>query len=175
MDKKTQKSGAGKKTGPQFSSAVKDSAQQIWLAGLGAFSKAQEEGSKVFEALVKEGVSIQRKTHTTAEEKIAEAASRLTGLASDIQAKAGHPWDRLENIFEDRVAKALRKLGVPSMEDLTALTARIDQLDKRLQRMNRSGTAGSATLKTAAKRAAKKPPASGIRHVAKKAAGQASD
>jgi poly(hydroxyalkanoate) granule-associated protein len=64
-----------------LSSTVKDSAQQIWLAGLGAFSKAQEEGGKVFEALVKEGLTIQRKTQAVAEEKISEATSRMT-----------HPW-----------------------------------------------------------------------------------
>ena len=52
-----------------LSDAVKESAQQIWLAGLGAFSKAQAEGGKVFEALVKEGVNMQRKTQTVAEEK----------------------------------------------------------------------------------------------------------
>jgi len=60
MVKKLQKISDTKKAGPQLSSAVKDSAQQIWLAGLGAFSKAQEEGSKVFDTLVKEGLAIQR-------------------------------------------------------------------------------------------------------------------
>ena len=57
-----------------LSHAVKESAQQIWLAGLGAFSKAQDEGGKVFESLVKEGVNMQRKTQTVAEERITEAA-----------------------------------------------------------------------------------------------------
>ena len=53
MVKKLQKlSNDKKKPGAQLSSTVKDSAQQIWLAGLGAFAKAQEEGNKVFEALV---------------------------------------------------------------------------------------------------------------------------
>ena len=55
MVKKLHKMSDAKKSSPQLSSAVKDSAQQIWLAGLGAFAKAQEEGSKVFDALVKEG------------------------------------------------------------------------------------------------------------------------
>ena len=50
--------------------SVKESAQQIWLAGMGAFSKAQEEGTKVFESLVKEGLSMQRKTQSAAEDKI---------------------------------------------------------------------------------------------------------
>ena len=150
MVKKTQESGAEENTGPQFSSTVKDSAQQIWLAGLGAFARAQEEGSKVFEALVKEGVSIQRKTQAATEEKISEAKSKMAGLASDIQAKAGNRWDKLENIFEERVAKALSKLGVPSMSELNALTARIDELEKSLRQMRHASSGSSATPKTEA-------------------------
>src|SRR5205814_9759324 len=67
-----------------LASTVKDSAQQIWLAGLGAFSKAQEEGGKVFDALVKEGTAIQRKTQAVAEEKISEATSKMASMANDI-------------------------------------------------------------------------------------------
>ena len=76
MVKKLQKMTEDRKSSAQLSGTVKDSAQQIWLAGLGAFSKAQEEGGKVFEALVKEGLSIQRKTQAVAEEKISEATDR---------------------------------------------------------------------------------------------------
>lgn len=131
MVKKLQKlSASNKKNNAQLSSTVKDSAQQIWLAGLGAFSKAQAEGGKVFEALVKEGMTIQRKTQATAEEKMSEATERATHMAMDIGSKAQGQWDKLENIFEDRVAKALAKLGVPSARDLAALTARLDALDK---------------------------------------------
>lgn len=132
MVKKLQKLSADnkKKSNAQLSSTVKDSAQQIWLAGLGAFSKAQEEGGKVFEALVKEGLTIQRKTQAVAEEKITEATSRVTTMATDIGSKAQGQWDKLENIFEDRVAKALSKLGVPSARDLEALSARVDALGK---------------------------------------------
>ena len=88
MVKKLQKMSDAKKSSPQLSNAVKDSAQQIWLAGLGAFSKAQEEGSKVFDALVKEGLTIQRKTQAVAEEKITEATSRMSDMATEIQSKA---------------------------------------------------------------------------------------
>ena len=149
MVKKLQKLSADKKkSNAQLSSTVKDSAQQIWLAGLGAFSKAQEEGGKVFEALVKEGLTIQRKTQAVAEEKITEATSRVTTMASDIGSKAQGQWDKLENIFEDRVAKALAKLGVPSARDLEALSARVDALAKRSK---------AAPAKAAAKPAAKAP------------------
>ena len=152
MVKKLQKLSADKKkSNAQLSSTVKDSAQQIWLAGLGAFSKAQEEGSKVFDTLVKEGLSIQRKTQAVAEEKITEATSRVTTMASDIGSKAQGQWDKLENIFEDRVAKALAKLGVPSARDLEALSARVDALAKG----SKAAPAKAAT-KPAAKAPAKK-------------------
>lgn len=153
MVKKLQKLSADKKkSNAQLSSTVKDSAQQIWLAGLGAFSKAQEEGGKVFEALVKEGLTIQRKTQAVAEEKITEATSRVTTMASDIGSKAQGQWDKLENIFEDRVAKALAKLGVPTARDLEALSARVDALAK-----GSKAAPAKAAAKAAAKPAAKAP------------------
>ena len=181
MVKKLQKMSDAKKSNPQLSSAVKDSAQQIWLAGLGAFSKAQEEGSKVFDALVKEGMSIQRKTQSVAEEKITEATSRMSDMASDIQSKAGNRWDKLENIFEERVAKALSKLGVPSAKEVNALAIRVDHLDKAMMKMHspaaatQSGTkttaksAAKPAAKPAAKVAAKRAPRPAVKRAAKKA------
>ena len=91
--------------------AVKDSAQQIWLAGMGAFSKAQEEGGKVFEALVKEGMSLQKKTQGIAEEKISEVTGKMTAMAGTVQAKAGQNWDKLEAIFEAFVQSSRTKDG----------------------------------------------------------------
>jgi poly(hydroxyalkanoate) granule-associated protein len=157
MVKKLQKLSADNKTASPLAGTVKESAQQIWLAGLGAFAKAQEEGGKVFEALVKEGLTIQRKTQSVAEEKITEATSKMTHMATDISSKASGQWDKLENIFEDRVAKALNKLGVPSAKDIDALIARIDDLNKSVQKLTPKAAPKAATngaRKPAAKRAA---------------------
>lgn len=156
MVKKMQKSAAaGDKSGAHLSGTVKESAQQIWLAGLGAFSKAQEEGGKVFETLVKEGLSIQRKTQAAAEEKISEATNKMATMATDISSKASGQWDKLENIFEDRVSKALNKLGVPSAKDIDVLIARIDELNRNVARLSANAKAAPATAKPAAKAAAK--------------------
>ena len=131
-----------------LASTVKDSAQQIWLAGLGAFSKAQEEGGKVFDALVKEGVSLQRKTQAVAEEKIGEVTSRMSNMAGDVSAKAGQQWDKLESIFEERVSKALNKLGVPSSKDVDALVKRIDELSMQVAKLSKpAGAAKSSAAK----------------------------
>ncbi|MCJ0761855.1 phasin family protein [Variovorax terrae] len=156
MVKKLQKLSAEKKAGAQLSGTVKESAQQIWLAGLGAFAKAQEEGGKVFETLVKEGLSIQRKTQAVAEEKISEATNRMANMATDISSKASGQWDKLENIFEDRVSKALNKLGVPSAKDIDALIARIDELNKSVQKLS---VKAPAAPKAAAPAGAAKPAA----------------
>jgi len=93
----------------RLASSVQDSAQQIWLAGMGAFAKAQAEGGKVFEALVKEGVSLQRKTRAVAEEKLGDVGGRMSSVASEVTGRAGASWDRLENIFEER--KGARQAG----------------------------------------------------------------
>jgi poly(hydroxyalkanoate) granule-associated protein len=172
MVKKLQKISADKKAGAQLSGTVKDSAQQIWLAGLGAFAKAQEEGGKVFEALAKEGLSIQRKTQAVAEEKITEATSRMANMATDIGSKATGKWDKLETIFEDRVARALNKLGVPSAKDVDALIARIDDLNKSVQKLSAQAATkakpAAKAAKTAAPNGAAKPAVK--RAVARKAA-----
>ena len=161
MVKKLQKTAASKKVDAPVSGSVKDSAQQIWQAGLGAFAKAQAEGTKAFEALVKEGTSLQRKTQAAAEERITEAASKMTHMATDITSKASGQWDKLESIFEDRVAKALNKLGVPSAKDIEALMARIDELNKSVQKLSdgKAVAPKTAAPKVAAQKVAAKRPA----------------
>ncbi|MBK7003470.1 MAG: phasin family protein [Rhodoferax sp.] len=140
MVKKLQKSRLLKAPHTELKESVKDSAQQIWQAGLGAFTRAQAEGSKAFESLVKEGVSMQRKTQAVAEEKINEATNKVSSMATGISTKASGQWDKLENIFEDRVAKALNKLGVPSAKDVNALIARIDELNKAVEKLSAKAT-----------------------------------
>jgi poly(hydroxyalkanoate) granule-associated protein len=153
MVKKLQKMAAKKSAGPtglidsQLAGAVKDSAQQIWLAGMGAFSKAQAEGGKVFEALIKEGLALQKKTQGIAEERISAVTSKMTAVAGGVTDKAGAKWDKLESIFEERVAKALNKMGVPSRKDIDALIARIDDLSAKV---------GGSAPKVARKAPAKK-------------------
>lgn len=112
---------------------IKDSAQQIWLAGLGAFAKMQQEGSKAFEALVKDGVGLQKKTQHAAEETLSQAQARMAGLANEFGAKASGGWGKLENIFEERVARALAHLGAPSADEFAALQARVEHLEALLK------------------------------------------
>ena len=164
MVKKLSKIAAKKAAAPSglfdsnLAGAVKDSAQQIWLAGMGAFAKAQAEGGKVFEALVKEGVSLQRKTQSVAEDKLGDVTGKMSSMASEVTSKAGASWDKLENIFEERTAKALGKLGVPTAKDVAELTRRVDELAAAVAKLTRAPKA-AAEKAPAKKAAARKAPA----------------
>ena len=116
----------------QLAQTVKDSAHQIWLAGLGAFAKAQGEGGKVFDSLIKDGVNLQKKTQAVAEEKLGDVAGKMTAMAGEVGSKANAQWDKLETIFEERTARAMAKLGVPNAKALAALVDRVAALEKAL-------------------------------------------
>jgi poly(hydroxyalkanoate) granule-associated protein len=143
----------------QLAQAVRDSAKEIWLAGLGAFAKAQEEGQKVFATLVKEGSSLQKKTRHFTEGKISEVTGNVSKASEKVSKQAAGTWDKLEQIFEDRVARALSSLGVPSGKEIAALSARVEALTKEVQRLNatraaparKAPTKKSASVKTAPK------------------------
>ncbi len=137
-----------------LAAAIKDSAQQIWLAGLGAYAKAQEEGQKVFNALVREGNSLQKRTMRITEDKMNEVTTRVGKLAGGLQKQANGTWDKLETVFEERVERALTRLGVPTNKEIGELTQRVEELTASVQRLS----GGRAVARKAAprKRAATK-------------------
>jgi poly(hydroxyalkanoate) granule-associated protein len=108
-------------------------AQHVWLAGLGAMAKAQEQGSKAIEALVNDGLAFQRKSQAEAQQRLHEATERLSHMATGFGEQASGRVDKLEHLFEDRVAKALHRLGMPSLLDIQMLTDRVAQLEAKLE------------------------------------------
>jgi poly(hydroxyalkanoate) granule-associated protein len=167
MVKKTKPAAQATPADNQLAAAVKDSAQQIWLAGLGAFAKAQEEGNKVFEALVKEGKGIQKRTKANAEETLGKVTGMVSGrvgkVAGDLSKQATESWDRLEQVFEERVARALNRLGVPTNADVQALMARVESLNASVQAL------GGKPARAPRAAAARKAPASRAPKAAKAA------
>ena len=155
---------AGKRAGStsqsqadELSRKLSESAQQVWLAGVGAFGRAQAEGTKLFEALVKEGMNFEHSARRFAGGRADQVRDAVESRVGEARERASDTWDRLEKVFEDRVQRALVKLNVPGREDLADLAARVDALTAELRRQN----AGAAprkprTAKTAAKKAASK-------------------
>jgi poly(hydroxyalkanoate) granule-associated protein len=140
----------------QMSRSIVESAQHIWMAGIGAFNRAQGEGSKLFEALVKEGMSIEQSTRKIATGRVDAVRDAVEDRVGVVRERAVDTWDRLEKVFEDRVQRALTRLGVPGREDLTGLTARVNELNAELRKLAKTPAAkASAATKQAAKPAAK--------------------
>ena len=128
-----------------LSDQMKESAQQIWLAGLGAFAKNQQEGKKVFDKLVEDGMNLQKKTQSTLNAKVHEATEKISEMASSLSKQAPNTWAPLEDIFQNRVAKANEKLGIPSQEAFDTLNARVTQLEKMLNAATITQTKTTAT------------------------------
>ncbi|HLM53567.1 MAG TPA: phasin family protein [Pseudoxanthomonas sp.] len=139
----------------QLSKNLSESAQQVWLAGVGAFGRAQAEGTRLFETLVKEGLSIEQVTRKAATGKVDAVRDAVESTVGQARERASDTWDRLEKVFEDRVQRALRRLEVPSREDLAALIERVDTLTNELRKLG----ATAAPREPASKKAAKSTPA----------------
>ena len=107
---------------------IRESANRIWLAGLGAFAKTQEEGEKLFQTLVKEGETVEKRAKETAEARFEEAKGKVL----EFRGKANQQIDRLEDLFQERVAQVLNRLGVPSQEDIQELTRRVEALNESI-------------------------------------------
>ena len=125
----------------ELSQAVLTSSHQIWLAGLGAFSRAQEEGMKMFETLVQQGEHLEQRTRQAA----ADTAGAAKAKAKEVQQMAGGTWDKLEQVFEDRVARALSKLGVYTQNDVQRLADRVDELSAKVDALLRSGRTAASS------------------------------
>lgn len=148
-------SASAKAADTPFAEQVKASAQQIWSAGLAAFAKAQDQGGAMLDKLSGDGAKAQDPMRG-AGEKLDSAARRMSDLAGEVGSRAGQHWDKLESIFEDRVARALARLGMPAAEEVARLQARVEALAAEVA-MLRAQAATPAKAKPAKARKAGSP------------------
>lgn len=116
---------------PQLAAKIKDSARQIWLAGLGAYTKAEEDTGRFFDRLVQEGEQLESKTRGVVEKQIKSVEDRVEG----VRERATGTWDRLEHMFDERVSGALKRLGIHRREEIESLERRIEALEAELARL----------------------------------------
>lgn len=114
----------------QMADRIKDSARQIWLAGLGAYTKAEEDTGRFFERLVREGEEIESKTRGA----VGRQVRAVEGRVGEAKSRATESWDRLESVFDQRVSRALGRLGIPSRRELRELEARVEALEAQLKK-----------------------------------------
>lgn len=163
MVKKTSKKKAQAKPDlSNIAAPVMESAREIWLAGLGAFSVAQheggkliEQGSKLFDKLVAEGSKLEKQTRNAAEGAVGGLRGGVESRVESVRQQASDNWDKLESVFEERVARVLGKLGVPTAEDVNKLSARVQDLSREVSKL---GAAKTTTKATSRKKTTRKAP-----------------
>jgi poly(hydroxyalkanoate) granule-associated protein len=173
MLKKARQAAAASDEGKQDTEVGGESTRNIWLAGLGAFSRAQAEGMRMFENLVKQGEALESKTRKAASDTAAAARGAATARVREMKDGVGGTWDKLEQVFEARVARALTKLGVHSSADVERLSQRVDRLSEAVNELIKA-TGSKSPRKAASSRTppkpAKKPAKRAARKPAKRAA-----
>jgi poly(hydroxyalkanoate) granule-associated protein len=166
LKKKVQRRGSASK----LSEPVVQSAREVWLAGLGALNIAQQEGgkiiergSKLFDKLVEEGGKFESRTRSDIEGAVSdlknEVENRMSGVkqrTDSVRKQAADNWDKLERIFEERVARALASLGIPTREDIKGLSVRVQDLAEQVRELD-SGKPRAPAAKPSTKTAARKP------------------
>ena len=136
---------------------VRDFARQIWLAGLGAFARAQDEGGKFFETLIQEGQAVDARMKKTADEQVTPIKSgvvTMKGKVEEMRERATGAWNKLEEVFQSRVARALHRLGVPTREDIQQLFQQVELLSKNIQELTQAAEVETKAKKVRAIRSA---------------------
>jgi poly(hydroxyalkanoate) granule-associated protein len=152
----------------QLASAVRASAQQIWQAGLGAFAKAQQEGQRGFSKLVRDGSELQKRAR-----KVEEATGTVARAAERASRRGTSSWGKLEQVFEERVARALATIGVPARTEIEELKHRIAELERMLAALGDRQQTQAAAPAPAAKRVRSTPAAPAASAPAGKSVGKA--
>lgn len=121
-----------RKNGSAWSEDIEKYSRQIWLAGLGAYAKIGEDGSKLFDALVKDGEHAEHQVRS----EIETLKSGARGRVADVRDKALGKWNALEEAFDKRLGGAIARLGVPSRQELKALNGKVEALSRQLERLS---------------------------------------
>jgi len=122
---------------------LRESVEQVWLAGLGALALTEEEGTRFFRTLVKRGEGFERQTSRRLE-KAAEAARQTSGAAVA----------RIESRLDDTMNGVLNRLGVPTKREINSLARRVEGLASSLDRQGAGRRTTSSRTTTARKTAA---------------------
>jgi poly(hydroxyalkanoate) granule-associated protein len=113
--------------------------QQVWLAGMGAIARAQQEGPSAFSDAVFEGLRLLNQSRSTAQRMVRDAFESAQGTlqsrVGDARSQAQETWDNLESLFQSRVQRAMHQVGVPTADEIRVLTRRVAELNENVKRI----------------------------------------
>ncbi len=123
-------------------------AKEIWLAGLGALSAVEEEGSKLFRTLVDRGASYEKKRKEQLDELWDEVSERYEKTGS----KINESFDKTEERIEKNFKSIISGLGIPTRREIEELSNKVDALNKKLDSMKeKEGSSARTSQKSGGK------------------------
>lgn len=135
--------------------AVQESLHKVWLAGLGAVARAEEEGGKVFKNLVAKGQDYERRGRS----QIDRLVSQVEAGAGKAREGAASTYERVESRVDELVSGALHRSGVPSRDEIAILTRRVEELTRMVESLKSGSTPAPAAATAPKTSAATTPPA----------------
>jgi poly(hydroxyalkanoate) granule-associated protein len=141
-----------KPNGYQLGTLIRTSAHEIWLAGLGAYTRANKEGNRLFESLVEIGEAVEKKARDQVARPFRAAERQVEGAKSAVN----DTWGRLEMLFDRRVARALHSLQIPTQRDVAELTERVTELQALVEELSHSQAPDRQASRPAVKKSAGK-------------------
>jgi poly(hydroxyalkanoate) granule-associated protein len=100
--------------------------KQIWLAGLGAFSRAEEEGNKLFDSLVEVGEELESRTQDIADQTVEKVSGKARESITDTK-------DKVEKLIDHSVHHSLNRIGLMTLKDVQHLERLILQLQAKVE------------------------------------------
>jgi len=134
----------------QISRRLGESAQTVWLAGLGALGRVHSEGSKLFDSLVREGAAYERTGQRKAAESVDELRDEVQAHFEQARDTAVRGWDKLGKAFDERVKGILRTLNIPEQEELENLRREVESLKAQLRANTAAAKRANRTTNQAA-------------------------
>jgi len=124
---------------------ISESVHRVWLAGLGALSAAEDEGTKLFNSLVARG----RKYERTMKKPVDKATGEVKRTVKDVRGRAGKTVKKIERAFDDQIDSALRRIGVPTRKEIAALSRKVEKLTQAIEGKPKRAPRKKAVRKTA--------------------------
>jgi len=108
-------------------------------AGSKAGHRAQKEGPTAFQDAVAEGLKLLSQSRSTAQRRVRDAFENaqetMQSRVGGAREQAQETWVNLEALFQSRVQRAMHQLGVPTAEEIRALTRRVSELNDSVSRI----------------------------------------
>lgn len=113
--------------------------REIWLAGLGALARVEEEGTKIFKTLVERGEVFEQRGRKQIEaslQALREQQKQATESVSTATQTFTDAAESMERVVSNTLTDTLGRVGMPTRDEVEALSGKVSQLSEKLDALS---------------------------------------